>query len=115
MAVTRKPRINLKNNADSFIDNAKANGKSTVKSSGKSNVRSTVKDGGKPNVKNVRDMIEQAASKKAVKPKKLTYYMPPEKHQLWKKYEFEQLQAGRKITFQGVVDAVMNELLGWRD
>jgi hypothetical protein len=43
--------------------------------------------------------------------KKLTFYMDNDMYLKWKEYEFKQLQTGKKVSFQGVVEKYMSRIL----
>jgi hypothetical protein len=98
MAVTKKPRIDLEM-ADKFIDNAESIDVITQKhKTGKANQRDNV-------------IIQKRETGKAPKNKRLTYYMTDDMYLQWKKYELKQLTAGKKISFQGVIEKYMTEIL----
>ena len=91
MAVTKKPQID-EEKADKFITGAKA-------------------DNVKPEKRKTAQTVKPKTSK-PVKKTKLTFYMTPEMYLKWKEYELKQLQAGKKVTFQGVIERHMNKILG---
>jgi hypothetical protein len=135
MAVTKKPTTI---DAEKFIDGAKADveqqkrndanklKRNTVKpqdrESGQAVNRDTVKtvssNNGKPlNLENVetdnRKTSEphKRSNVKTSKKKKLTFYMDSEMYLQWKEYELKELRAGKKVSFQGVVEKYMARLL----
>ena len=88
MALPKKPKID----AEEFISGAKADNVETEK-------RNTVKTESKPDAGKTGKKI------------KMTFYMTPELYIKWKEYELKQLQEGNKISFQGVIEGYMNEIL----
>jgi len=88
MALTKKPKIET----DQFIESAKADNVKQQK-------RENVKTDNKP---------EAGKTEKKIK---MTFYMTPEMYMKWKEYELKQLQEGNKISFQGVIEKYMNEIL----
>lgn len=94
MPVTKKPQIDV-DKADRFIGGAKAD---------------TVKPHKRKTVKTVNKARPQAAG--PPKKTKMTFYMTPEMYLKWKAYELAQLQSGKKVSFQGVVEKYMKRILG---
>ena len=43
---------------------------------------------------------------------KMTFYMTPDMYLGWKRYAFEKMQGGEKVSFQGVVEKHMHRILG---
>jgi hypothetical protein len=97
MPVTKKPIIEK---ADEFIGGAKA----------AADVKPQEQDSGKPVKRETANAVKRE-SVKADKKTKMTFYMSPEMYLKWKEYEFKQLQDGKKVSFQGVVEKYLNKLL----
>jgi hypothetical protein len=130
MAVTKKPLIDA-DKADEFIGGAKADAvKPQKRDNGQTVISDTVKTGdqieGNPlkrdTINTVNSIDDNTENRNTAKPQmretvkpvkktKLTFYMNPEMYLKWKTYELEQLQAGKKVTFQGVVEKYMNKIL----
>jgi hypothetical protein len=99
MAVSRKPKTNAEKDVGKFIDNAKASDTAIPqkRDCGKTDNLATIKPQKRNAVKSAK--------------KKLTFYMDSDMYIKWKEYEFKQLQAGKKISFQGVVEKYMAKIL----
>jgi len=99
MAVTKKPQIDLEM-ANKFIDNAES--------------IDVITQQRKTGIAKKRDnvIIQKRETGKTPKNKRLTYYMTEEMYLQWKKYELKQLTVGKKISFQGVIEKYMTELIG---
>jgi hypothetical protein len=114
MAVTKRPSIDVKK-ADKFIDGAKADTvKPQMRESGQTTNQNNVKPENSIKDKKVTSKVvkpQKRQTVKTVKKTKLTFYMDPDMYLKWKTYELEQLQAGNKVSFQGVVEKYMRKIL----
>ena len=103
MPVTKKPSINT----DAFIDGAKADNAKTGKQENvKKDSSKTVKTLKSDNVKPLKQNKVKTTDKK-----RMTIYLAPELYLQWKGYELKQLQDGKKVSFQGVVEKYITKLV----
>ncbi len=54
---------------------------------------------------------KKAKAKSMDKKKRLTFYMTSEMYVAWEEYKLSQLKAGKKVSFQGVVEKHLNKIL----
>ena len=56
------------------------------------------------------EKLKTVKKEKAKRTRKMTVYMTDEQYLKWKEYEIKQLQAGKKVFFQGVVMGYLEKL-----
>jgi len=49
--------------------------------------------------------------RKDKKTTRMTFYMSPGLYLRWSQYKVNQLEAGKKLTFQGVVEEYLNQII----
>lgn len=90
MSVVQKPTLK---DPQAFINQAKTEKTKTTEDETKQNVASTS-----------HDNIQK-------KNKRMTIYLTDEMYLNWKEYELIQLKAGKKVSFQGVIESYLKKLL----
>lgn len=114
MPVIKKPKPVV----DDFIQEAGE----TVKTEKRKSAKPSNRENGNPLNHNTvkteyhdNGLTEKRKSVKKVKAlkknKKMTVYLNDELYLKWKGYELKQLQTGKKVSFQGVVEAYLKRLL----
>ena len=86
MTITKKPTLP---EADDFIQGAKAE---------------------KTALTEKRKSVKTATRETALPKKKMTVYLTEAQYLKWKSYELKQLQAGKRVSFQGEVEGFLNSL-----